>query len=519
MQLLKMQMLGAMILAFTLHLRFGHAALIMRTPSDIPNPMIDPKACGRDSSSIRRSAVCDPDHLFKKNDADIIEGYINAISKAQIGVLIIKKMVTRGYSSENAAAKVFATATHNSWGIGSADSNNGILIFLSIEDRVIYISTGTGVMDRITASTVDSLIRLMKPSLRQLEYGVAVQNSIIQIDLTLSGNANAENMRQISGSAYERSVLHLQEQSEIGRAYGGGGRGRGEEGTWADTFLTVAAFGSVIGVAAYLGYRQNKQMRDLERGRAALDRLMREIPPAQLPGGGGGTTPGLGAPFSPGTGSSLGGGSGGGLGGVGGGGALFLSQSCPICLEDFPTATSTTSTETVKEKSTHQGSSYVHVHSDVADIDMEDLDTTPSAPLLPGHDQEYGVARVTMARTGMESNASPNTSSSSSSSSQSSSSLSSSPSSSPGAVGGDGSRPMALRCGHTFCHGCLETYLRSEGGNNCPICRMPVEEDGPGSRRGGSGFRPSNTINRPSDHHHHRPSPSSGSLPGVTERL
>eukprot|EP01035_Chromulina_nebulosa_P017592 gene17592-23162_t len=36
-------------------------------------------------------------------------------------------------------------------------------------------------------------------------------------------------------------------------------------------------------------------------------------------------------------------------------------------------------------------------------------------------------------------------------------------------------RPMALKCGHTFCFTCLEKHLKSAGGNKCPICRKSVK--------------------------------------------
>lgn len=43
-------------------------------------------------------------------------------------------------------------------------------------------------------------------------------------------------------------------------------------------------------------------------------------------------------------------------------------------------------------------------------------------------------------------------------------------------------RPMALRCGHVFCHSCLTEYLSKPDGNKCPICRVEVDNELLGGR-------------------------------------
>ena len=59
-------------------------------PSDVPNPMINPAACGR--PGVTKSAVCDPAFLLSKESKDVIEGYINAVVGAQISVVVIDQM-------------------------------------------------------------------------------------------------------------------------------------------------------------------------------------------------------------------------------------------------------------------------------------------------------------------------------------------------------------------------------------------------------------------------------------------
>jgi hypothetical protein len=42
------------------------------------------------------------------------------------------------------AAHDFAKALHERWGVGDAACNNGVLLLLAVENRQVYISTGTG---------------------------------------------------------------------------------------------------------------------------------------------------------------------------------------------------------------------------------------------------------------------------------------------------------------------------------------------------------------------------------------
>ena len=47
-------------------------------------------------------------------------------------------------------------------------------------------------------------------------------------------------------------------------------------------------------------------------------------------------------------------------------------------------------------------------------------------------------------------------------------------------------RAVVLDCGHIFCRGCLEEWLRRE--KTCPLCRGNVEDAGPGPGESSSGL-------------------------------
>jgi uncharacterized membrane protein YgcG len=76
-------------------------------------------------------------------------------------------------------ARQTAQSLHNSLGVGSSECDgSGILLFLSIQDRVIYISTSLGIQRILTTSRLDSVIDRMKPYLKKEEYANAILNCI-----------------------------------------------------------------------------------------------------------------------------------------------------------------------------------------------------------------------------------------------------------------------------------------------------------------------------------------------------
>ena len=75
---------------FFLSLFYKYVYSLGQTPLNIPNPMENPVACGR--PGVPRSQICDPDNMLAKENKDVIEGYINAIKKAEIAVAVVSSM-------------------------------------------------------------------------------------------------------------------------------------------------------------------------------------------------------------------------------------------------------------------------------------------------------------------------------------------------------------------------------------------------------------------------------------------
>ncbi len=57
-----------------------------------------------------------------------------------------------------AATEAFAQRMHNTWGVGDATTQKGVLLFLSVVDRQIYISVGSGAAASLSLDFLDEVI-------------------------------------------------------------------------------------------------------------------------------------------------------------------------------------------------------------------------------------------------------------------------------------------------------------------------------------------------------------------------
>ena len=169
------------------------------TRSTFPNPEIDPEAC---RSSYSR--ICDPDGIFgtkdKVNLGDRIQNFelMNSLPSCkqnangdekqplQLAVAIVRKMdLSNNWASgKDEAARAMAMGIHDDWGVGTdaACGGTGILIFLSVDDREIFISTGSAVQKILTDGRLDNVISQMGNLLRRKEYGDAVLRGIDEME-------------------------------------------------------------------------------------------------------------------------------------------------------------------------------------------------------------------------------------------------------------------------------------------------------------------------------------------------
>jgi len=160
----------------------------------VPSPFEDTDACNR--QSLNSSAICDPDNILSTKIKDTIDGHLNFIHTAEGAVCIIDRINPILYESRDDSledyVEYFAKKLHDDWNVGDNESSNGFLIFISILDRKIFISVGSGLVKMLSDIVLDSIISNVKPFFREKKYGEGIIHSIIEIGLALSEKDNTE---------------------------------------------------------------------------------------------------------------------------------------------------------------------------------------------------------------------------------------------------------------------------------------------------------------------------------------
>jgi len=151
-----------------------------------PNPNVDTEKC--------MHGICDPDMILTISEKEQIALVMAALSsyyvrcegstalfssivdeedeasKIEISLALMEKMVLPPDLDEESAAREFAVALHNEWGVGSTSKScqgdTGILLFFSMRDRVLFLSKGSALESTLTDGRIDRIIESMVPSLR-----------------------------------------------------------------------------------------------------------------------------------------------------------------------------------------------------------------------------------------------------------------------------------------------------------------------------------------------------------------
>ena len=86
---------------------------------------------------------------------------------------------------ETKAAEFFARTLHDTWGVGMVTTHcggTGLLVFLSVADRAIYISRGQALESIYTNPRLDRAMNHMKPFLQQGQVALALLHVLAELD-------------------------------------------------------------------------------------------------------------------------------------------------------------------------------------------------------------------------------------------------------------------------------------------------------------------------------------------------
>lgn len=121
-----------------------------------------------------------PDSFEQELETKLI-AYAQTTNSAEIAVVTIESL--SGEPIEDVALQIF-----DSWKIGKASSDSGVLLLLALQDREVRIQTGYGIEGAVPDAVAGRIIRdTMTPLLREGKYAEAVDTGVLAIQQAVAG--------------------------------------------------------------------------------------------------------------------------------------------------------------------------------------------------------------------------------------------------------------------------------------------------------------------------------------------
>lgn len=144
---------------------------------------------------------------------------------------------------------LFNTELAHRWGVGQADTDNGVQILVAAEDRKVNISTGYGSQEFLTDAMSKRIIeQYMIPEFKKGNYAGGIQNAIVAIDNLMHGQFEGRTSRSkgvkrtLPGGIFILIALILM---FIWRRGGRGGGGRGGRRSLGNDIATAILLSSM----------------------------------------------------------------------------------------------------------------------------------------------------------------------------------------------------------------------------------------------------------------------------------
>ena len=184
------------------------------------------------ASALAAPQVVQPTEDFYVNDnanvlSDEVEGLIvlnNDALYAACGAQIVFVTVP---TTGTASIEDYAYTLFNSWGIGSSDKNNGILLLMAIDDDDYWLMQGKGLQDYITSGDLDDMLYSdLEPDFAAKDYSAGAEklftalfDAVVQVyklDLTLDTTLYDDYRAVRTETAYTPSAAPHGEDSGAG---------------------------------------------------------------------------------------------------------------------------------------------------------------------------------------------------------------------------------------------------------------------------------------------------------------
>ncbi|GIL90114.1 hypothetical protein Vretimale_13930 [Volvox reticuliferus] len=168
------------------------------TPGTYPNPRTQSEECGRKNVT---SLVCDPEGIIPFESANAVDAILSRVAVGgkpfaqapcgtsglkgfQIAVALMHRMYNSNDSS--AAAKSFAYALQDAWGIGDPACDNGVLIFLALLQDQLVFATGAAVEALLSPEVIATIIKDVQVDVEEARYAAAIELAATRIGRALA---------------------------------------------------------------------------------------------------------------------------------------------------------------------------------------------------------------------------------------------------------------------------------------------------------------------------------------------
>jgi uncharacterized protein len=117
----------------------------------------------------------------------------------EIAVLVVR-------TSGDETIEHYATRTFNSWGIGQADKDNGVLLLVAMDDRAVRIEVGTGLESTLTDGEAEEIIYgTITPEFKSGDYRTGILAGLDAIRKNLEHRVTVRNaLAGLAGNAGTR---------------------------------------------------------------------------------------------------------------------------------------------------------------------------------------------------------------------------------------------------------------------------------------------------------------------------
>jgi uncharacterized protein len=154
--------------------------------------------------------VSNPDNIISPMTAASLNSRLvdlEVITTVQVAVVVVKSIDTDEFT--------FAQNLFNEWGIGHADKDNGLLILVVTDLRVVRFQTGNGLESALPDATCKKIQRdFMIPHFQEGNYDKALHDGVNEVREILSDPKYAEELRSYesfrnTGISYGNFALYL----------------------------------------------------------------------------------------------------------------------------------------------------------------------------------------------------------------------------------------------------------------------------------------------------------------------